>query len=159
QPAPGAGGLSGRDALQAAVPSGPSVPAGFFRSGYLQGQPAIDSFGPTATGQYWARSGVTGYGAFFLPIHYADPFGNPTTLTYDPFDLFVQASTDARDNSTSIARFDYRVLAPAALDDINGNRTKAWFDVLGRVTALAVGGKPDGAVEGDTFTGYDDDFA
>ncbi|MGK4001470.1 hypothetical protein WMF31_02515 [Sorangium sp. So ce1036] len=43
---------------------------------------------------------------------------------------------------------DYRVLGPWQLTDANGNVSEVRFDALGRVTAMAVMGKP-GAGEGD----------
>ena len=131
-------------------------------SGYLNEADAAAKFGVPAAGEYWMRSGVAGFAGnadqhFYLPNKYTDPFNNPTTLQYDgKYDLFIQSSSDALINTTSVARFDYRVLAPAGLTDINGNHTEAYFDVLGRVIAVAVEGKGN---EADNLVGYDDTLA
>jgi len=136
-------------------------------SGYWPGE---NLFGDPGKDQWWQRSGVAGFADdaadhFYLPELYTDPFGNQTTLSYDgKYDLFIQSSTDALGNQTRVfvdpqmggVRFDYRVLAPIELEDINGNRTEAWFDILGNVVATAVKGKGD---EGDNLDGYDDNLA
>ncbi len=115
----------------------------------------------TATDEYWMRSGVAGFASnapqhFFLPERYTDAFGNPTTLTFDAFDLLLESSTDAKSNSTSVTDFDYRVLAPRAIEDINANFTEAYFDLLGRVIAIASRG--DGT-NGDNLDSYTEALA
>ena len=91
------------------------------------------------------------------PQRYTDPFDNETTLSYDgKYDLFIQSSTDALGNQTGIISFDYRVLAPTELEDVNSNRTEVFFDVLGMVVATASKGKGD---EADNLDGYSDEFA
>jgi RHS repeat-associated protein len=121
--------------------------------------------------QWWLRSGVAGFANdaadhFYLPERYTDPFGNQTTLSYDgKYDLFIQSKTDALGNQAGVfvdpnpgigARFDYRVLAPTEIEDINGNRTEVCFDVLGMVVAVAVKGK---GAEADNLIDYDDGLA
>ncbi|SPP65518.1 SpvB/TcaC N-terminal domain-containing protein [Nitrospira lenta] len=128
-------------------------------SGYVSGT-ALSSM---LTEQWWMRSGIAGFKSdaayhFYLPEKFIDSFGNTTTLDYDPLDLYVRSSSDALGNSVSIARFDYRVLAPAEMIDLNGNRTEVYFDVLGMVVASAVKGNGDGT-EGDDLAGFDDDLA
>jgi RHS repeat-associated protein len=131
--------------------------------------PGENLFGAAGRGQWWQRSGIAGFADdaathFFLPERYTDAFGNETTLSYDgKYDLFIQSSTDALGNQTSVfvdprrgVRFDYRVLAPVEVVDINGNRSEVWYDVLGNVTAAAIKGKGD---EADNLSGYTDDFA
>jgi RHS repeat-associated protein len=131
-------------------------------SGYLSDADATDKFGIPATDEYWMRSGVAGFASdatqhFYLPEKYTDAFDNPTTLEYDgKYDLFIQSSTDALGNTTGVTRFDYRVLAPAELEDLNANQTQAYFDLLGRVIAVAVKGK---GTEADSLDGYDDALA
>ena len=129
-------------------------------SGYLCGLSLAECFPDLDTsGQYWLRSGVAGFAAdaaghFYLPERYADPFGNITLLEYDGrFDLFIQSSRDPIGNITRIVEFDYRVLAPREMEDINGNRSEVRFDVLGLPTAMAVKGK---GIEGDELTLGDD---
>ena len=113
-------------------------------SGYLSGAAAalLGSPGTDTDGQYWIRSGIAGFAPdaaqhFYLPEQYTDPFGNVTTLEYDPRDLFVASSTDALGNTTRSQRphgkynFDFRVLAPREMQDINDNLSEVFFDVLG----------------------------
>ena len=136
-------------------------------SGYVRGADLAASFVGFATaaeldGQYWLRSGIAGFGdgaksRYYLPERYTDCFGNTTTLEYDERDLYIRRSTDALGNQTTVTRFDYRILAPVELEDVNGNHTEASVDVLGRVVAVAVKGKwRDGAWEGDDLSGFDD---
>ena len=121
--------------------------------------------------EYWMRSGTAGFADdahlhFYLPERYTDPFENETTLQYDPLDLFVAASTDALGNTTriagfdpkdptplkTVAGFDYRVLAPREMQDINGNLSEVAFDVMGMPAAMAVKGKGG---EGDNLESID----
>jgi RHS repeat-associated protein len=127
-------------------------------SGYLSGSDLANRFeGLDTAGQYWRRSGIAGFATdaaahFFLPERYTDPFGNTTTLEYDPRDLFVRSSLDALGNMTQVAQFDFRVLAPREMQDINGNLSEVFFDALGLPTAMAVKGK---GTEGDNLNGFD----
>ncbi|SFE35143.1 SpvB/TcaC N-terminal domain-containing protein [Nitrosomonas sp. Nm166] len=111
-------------------------------------------------GRWWVRSGTAGFTLegeqhaaqhFFLPERYTDPFGNQTTLEYDGnYDLYIRSSRDPMGNETAIEVFDYRVLAPSRMRDINDNRTEVAFDTLGLPAAVALKGKPDGN-EGDNL--------
>jgi RHS repeat-associated protein len=132
------------------------------RSGYWQG-PRIGR----GEHEYWMRSGTAGFSAdaqqhFFLPERYTDPFGNATTLEYDPLRLFVARSTDAMGNTLTIAadgagapRFDYRVLAPIEMVDASGNHSEVVFDIRGLVVAAATKGKLfNGSWQGDHLDGW-----
>ena len=96
-------------------------------SGYLSGGELSARFGGEAVPrQYWMCAGVAGFNTdaaqhFYLPERYTDPFGNPTTLIYDPRDLYIQSSTDALGNRTEVTEFDFRVLAPRKMKDANDN--------------------------------------
>ncbi|HVG22228.1 MAG TPA: toxin TcdB middle/N-terminal domain-containing protein [Blastocatellia bacterium] len=130
-------------------------------SGYLSAGPLAGRFpGIDTTGQYWIRSGIVGFAPdasehFYLPERYTDPFGNVTKLEYDPLDLFVRSSADALGNTTLVTRFDFRVLAPREMRDINDNLSAVYFDVLGMPAAMAVMGKGS---EGDDLTGFDENL-
>jgi YD repeat-containing protein len=131
-------------------------------SGYLSGPVLAGRFKDLdTTGQYWIRSGIAGFASdaaqrFYLPERYTDPFGDVTTLEYDPRDLFITSSTDAMSNTTRVTHFDFRVLAPREMKDINDNLYEVYFDVLGLPTAMAVKGK---GTEGDSLTGFTDALA
>lgn len=127
------------------------------KSGYLTGV-VLDVFGNNSTGQYWICSGVAGFNAnahmhFYLPERYTDPFGNMTILTYDPCDLFVQLSIDALGNRSEVTKFDFRVLAPCEIKDLNDNLSEARFDILGMPSAIAMKGK---GTEADNLNAFDD---
>ena len=112
-------------------------------------------------GRYWICSGTAGFAPdaaehFYLPERYTDPFGNVTALEYDRDDLFIQSSTDPLGNTTRVTRFDYRVLAPAEMQDINDNVSEVLFDALGLPVAMAVKGKGD---EADDLAGFTDELA
>lgn len=125
------------------------------KSGYIKGTEI-----GAAADQYWIRSGIAGFADdagehFFLPEEYTDPFGNTSTLVFDPLDFFIESSTDPIGNTTSLEKFDYRVLAPRELKDINDNVSEVIFDVLGLPAAMAVKGKlQQGEWQGDNL----DDF-
>ncbi|AOY57284.1 insecticidal toxin complex protein, TcdB family [Desulfococcus multivorans] len=132
--------------------------------GYLSGADLDKRFAPIPptelVGQYWIRSGIAGFAPdaaqhFYLPERYEDPFGNVTTLEYDARDLFVKSSTDPMGNKTEVIDFDFRVLAPREMKDINGNLSEVFFDVLGLPTAMAVKGKGN---DGDNLTGLNDEL-
>jgi RHS repeat-associated protein len=131
-------------------------------SGYLSGALLAARFpGGETDGQYWIRSGIAGFAPdaaqhFYLPERYTDPFGNVTTVEYDLRDLFVRSSTDALGNTTRVTHFDFRVLAPGEMRDINDNVSEVFFDVLGLPTAMAIKGKGN---EGDNLAGFDDTLA
>jgi RHS repeat-associated protein len=141
-------------------------------SGYLSGDLLVERFAPTPAaalaGQYWVRSGIAGFAPdaarhFYLPEKYTDPFGSITTIEYDPRDLFVASSTDALSNTTRITQtpdqkfnFDYRVLAPHEMQDINNNLSEVFYDVLGLPAAMALKGK---GTEGDHLAGFSDALA
>ena len=94
---------------------------------------------------------------FFLPRRYQDPFGNLTTVTYDPpHELLVVQSVDALANTITTVN-DYRVLRPAQLTDSNGNRSAVAFDALGMVTGTTVMGKATENL-GDSLTGFTPDL-
>jgi RHS repeat-associated protein len=128
-------------------------------SGYLSGAKlAARITGVDTTGQYWIRSGIAGFANFaaqhfYLPERYTDSFDNVTTLEYDLRDLFIMSSTDAMNNTTRVTKFDFRVLAPREIQDINNNLSEVYFDVLGMPTLMAVKGKGN---EGDNLIGVTD---
>jgi len=134
-------------------------------SGYIAGT-QIDA---ALAGQYWMRSGRTGFAAdaaghFYLPEEYSDPFDNKSRLEYEELDLFISRSTDAKGNTVAIAedatgkpRIDYRVLTPLEMVDASGNHSEVAVDILGRVVAAALKGKQIGADqwEGDDLANFD----
>ncbi|MEA2235092.1 MAG: hypothetical protein QOD83_4908 [Solirubrobacteraceae bacterium] len=137
-------------------------PAG---SGYLGGENLFKRFtsvpATELTGQYWIGTGTAGFADdaaqhFYLPERYTDPFDKVTTLEYDPRDLFVKSSTDPLGNSNTVTQFDFRVLAPCQMRDINDNLSEVFFDALGLPAAMALKGKDD---EGDNLAGFNDALA
>jgi RHS repeat-associated protein len=85
-----------------------------------------------------------------LPVTMRDPLNNDTTTVFDrPYHLLPTQVTDAAGLTTS-ADYDYRVLQPRMIIDVNGNRRAVTFSPLGLVTATAVMGK-QGQQTGDTL--------
>ena len=139
-----------------------SVLADPAKSGYVSGS----SIDPALRDQYWIRSGIAGFADdahahFYLPERFTDAFGNVTTLRYDRKDLFVESSTDAKNNIVALARdvagkprFDYRLLAPLEMIDVNGNHAEVAYDIRGLVVASANKGKQaNGTWQGDHLGG------
>lgn len=131
------------------------------KSGYLSGTELAARFSDNdTTGEYWIRSGIAGFSDdaadhFFLPERYIDAFDQTTTLIYDSRDLYIQSSTDPAGNTVSVEKFDFRVLAPRQLKDINDNLSEVVFDVLGLPAATAVKGKGEQA---DNLSGFAKDL-
>lgn len=108
---------------------------------------------PDEPGTWWIRSGIAGFAEdaaahFYLPERYTDPFGNETTLHFDVYDLYLDSSTDPVGNTMQVVRFDFRVLAPLEMRDINDNQSEVVYDTLGIPAAVAVKGK---GAEGDNL--------
>jgi len=99
---------------------------------------------------YWLHSTWSTYDPanFFLPVKYTDPIGHPTTIVYDPYQLYIQQITDAKTNTSTVALYNYRTLSPLLLVDTNNNSNAVRFDELGMVVKTFVMGKPG---EGDFF--------
>jgi RHS repeat-associated protein len=82
---------------------------------------------------------------FFVPHRNRNPFytnavSTESHITYDAYDLLLLETRDALGNTTSSVS-DYRLLAPRAMTDPNGNRSEVAFDVLGMVVGTMVMGK------------------
>jgi hypothetical protein len=120
-------------------------------SGYLSGALLATSFPlEDTTGQYWIRSGIAGYEDdahqhFYLPERCIDPFGQETRFQFEDKDLFLRGSIDSVGNEVKINRFDFRVLAPLEMEDINLNLSEVVYDILGTPAAMALKGKGDEA--------------
>jgi hypothetical protein len=150
---------------------------GYVRSG---DQKALGLFPKTdADDDWWIPSGKIFYSPervapdqelafarahFFLPHRFEDPFGQPTTVTYDQrYTLLLQETCDAAGNRITVGERhengtltkdgnDYRVLQPKLVMDANRNRSAVAFDALGMVVGTAVMGKPPPArAEGDVL--------
>ncbi|MBC7535214.1 MAG: insecticidal toxin complex protein, partial [Ferruginibacter sp.] len=103
---------------------------------------------------WWIRSGETHFfdplkgetrttaqQRFYAPVAFTDPFNSTTRVEYDKTFLFVNKTIDELGNQTSVELFDYRVLAPLVMKDINDNLSAVSFDALGLVVGMAVMGK------------------
>lgn len=99
------------------------------------------------------------------PLHQDTTFDTEVHVRYDKYDLLVEETRDAVGNRLTVgernidpdkelihAAQDYRLLRPLATMDPNRNQSKVAYDILGRVVALAVLGKPGQAV-GDRIEG------
>ena len=69
-----------------------------------------------------------------------DPLDRETTVAYDPFDLLPVLVTDPV-GLTTAATYNYRVLQPNEVTDVNGNRTRVVYTPLGLPASTAVMGK------------------
>jgi RHS repeat-associated protein len=114
-------------------------------------------------GLWWIRSGRPGFAPdaedhFFLPQQYVDPFSQTTRITYDPYDIYLLQICDPLENTTSVEDFDFRVLTPTLIKDLNDNLTATAFDILGMPTGLAVMGKTDHG-SGDSLAEFEQDLS
>ncbi len=96
--------------------------------------------GYVKNGTSWgASSGTTEYGAthFYQPVKFIDAFGkNVSTVIYDGYELFVtevRIGVGTPLETVITAGHDYRALQPSLLTDVNGNPTRAMYDIFWRV--------------------------
>lgn len=88
---------------------------------------------------------------FYSPIGYLSPFDTRTKITYyKDYFLFLQATEDALGNRTAIDHYNFRMLSPIRMRDINNNISEVLLDELGLPKAIAVLGKGE---EADNLTG------
>jgi RHS repeat-associated protein len=100
---------------------------------------------------WWRPTNVATYDTaarFYSLISVADPFGNTTTISYDPSCLLMTAVQDAIGNLTTIVN-DYQSLSPAKITDINGIAQQALYDPLGNLLVRSVHGVINGTAQGD----------
>ncbi len=107
-------------------------------------------------GDWWIPSGNQLFdpAMFFLATQVSDPFGNTTTVQYDPYHLFPVKITDPL-NNTQEGLIDYRLLQPYLARDMNGNYSELAFNALGLVVGTAVMGKA-GRDPAQSLLGIDD---
>lgn len=87
---------------------------------------------------------------FFAPVAYTDPFDSVTEVFYDPLHLFMQKSVDALANTNEVLRFNFRMLSPDLMQDMNHNLSSIIVDELGLVKAMALEGKAgNNALQGE----------
>jgi RHS repeat-associated protein len=102
-------------------------------------------------GNYWVGSGTGTLNPeqFYQAETLTDPFGISSHITYDSkYRLFIQQTTDAIGNTGKVLGFNYRILLPYLVQDINDNRAGVRVNELGMVTSSFVMGK-DGEQKGD----------
>lgn len=110
--------------------------------------------------RWWTASGYVEYPAapaskFFRPVAYVDPVGQRTEVhEYSDYFLLLDRIRDAAGNDLTVTAFDWRVVAPREIRDINGNLSAVAFDRLGLVAGSAVMGK---GAQGDTLAGFNPD--
>ncbi len=85
---------------------------------------------------------------FYNLIAVTDPFGNSTSISYDPSCLLMNAVQDAIGNRTTIVN-DYQSLSPAKITDINGIAQQALYDPLGNLLVRSVHAVINGVAQGD----------
>ena len=102
---------------------------------------------------WWVRSGTTQYisgaetkldaqNSFYVPVSYTDPYGSKTKVKYyGSYFLFIEETEDELHNKTNVDLFNFRILSPQRMSDINNNLSEVIVDELGIVKALAVMGK------------------
>jgi RHS repeat-associated protein len=117
-------------------------------------------------GNFWLSGGTAVYsidpGADFYSIQaYTDPWSNTTTVSYwddaaEQYWLLPKETTDALSNTVTVNRYDWRILQPMQVTDMNLNVSEIVYDALGMPVAMAVKGKNDPmAPEGDNLDGLD----
>jgi RHS repeat-associated protein len=113
---------------------------------------------------WWIRSGTTQFGSataaqnrFYVPISYTDPYGAVTNVKYyNSYNLFIEETTDAKGNKTTVDHFNFRTLLPIRMKDMNDNLSEVLVDELGLVKAMAVMGKGDEADDLSLLNDYID---
>jgi RHS repeat-associated protein len=108
-------------------------------------------------GNYWLPSGTAAYTSpttnFYTPEVFTDPWGNDIIVSFwGSYWLLPESIEDAVGNTTVVTGYDWRILQPVSMTDINDNVTEIAFDILGLPAAMAVKGK---GTEADNLTGLD----
>ncbi len=107
--------------------------------------------------QWWVPSGIAGYPAeaeqhFYLPEKYIDQWGSETKIKYyADYHLLIAETEDMTGSVTRVDNFDFRILTPLAVRDLNDNITEVKLDLLGFVVGIANKGKGE---EADDFEGF-----
>ncbi len=103
-------------------------------------------------GGWWAPSGIQRHDPtwFYLPVSMTSPFGNTSTVSYDPYHLravrAVASATTPYDRLVTTVEHDYRTLLPRLVTDPNGSRRWVAFSPVGLVTASWSAGPPDSGI-------------
>src|SRR5699024_3194831 len=95
--------------------------------------------------RWWAPTGTTLYPAdaadrFYRPTGYRNALGPESHISWDPYLLLPESTTDALGNTMTVEN-DYRTLSPRELTNANLNRRSVETDALGMVTKVALMGK------------------
>ncbi|RVP47331.1 SpvB/TcaC N-terminal domain-containing protein [Sinorhizobium medicae] len=121
---------------------------------------AAGLFPPGEPAGWWTASGHTEFAldppqSFFRPVAYVDPVGQRTDVReYRDYFLLLDRILDAAGNDVSVTKFDFHVVAPSEVRDINGNLSAVAYDRLGLVAGSALMGK---GAEGDSLAGFNAD--
>jgi RHS repeat-associated protein len=119
---------------------------GYKRSADINGFPAADP-----ADWLWLMGGVVNYSNapqhFMQPVAFTDAFDQPAGGVdyWSDYYMLPYRAWDSLDNSSTVISYDWRVLQPTAMTDLNGNITEICYDVLGMPVAMAVKGKGDEA--------------
>ncbi|MES2730091.1 MAG: SpvB/TcaC N-terminal domain-containing protein [Bacteroidota bacterium] len=107
----------------------------------------------TSINEWWIPSGTMELDtAFYMPIKYIDPYLHETKVTYDSNRfLFVKETIDVLQNTARVQQFDYRLLVPVEMQDMNLNLTEVTYDIVGMVVGMAVKGKGNEADDLQNF--------
>jgi RHS repeat-associated protein len=95
---------------------------------------------------------------FFTPKTFVDPWGKESHVSFGDssnqfnYWLIPQSVTDALGNVSTVQSYDWRILQPKEMKDINNNISEILYDQLGLPVAMAVKGKGS---EGDSLTVLD----
>ncbi len=93
---------------------------------------------------YWIASGTQTFDAadFYQVTKITDPFNYETLITYDTgYRFYILQTEDALHNTSSVVKFNFRILSPYVMKDINDNRMGVRTDALGMVISSFVMGK------------------
>ncbi len=91
---------------------------------------------------------------FYLPIGLEDVFGNMTKVSYyNDYYIFIGEVEDVFGGKTRISEYDFGIMQPTRIIDINNNIEEARYDILGRLVGKSQMGKGE---EGDNFDGFED---
>ena len=97
-----------------------------------------------ADNNYWVPSGTQTLDAvnFYQVTEMNDPFGSAIEIQYDEaYRFFVQKTSDALKNETVVSGFNFRILSPWLMKNMNDNLTGVRTDELGVVTSSFLMGK------------------
>lgn len=131
------------------------TPEMILEGGYVDKDADLNYWIPSGTAEYWLTTGTpiidNPRSHFYIPTKFIDPWNKETRVDFWPaYWLLPKSTTDALGNISTVNSYDWRILQPLQMQDINDNVSDILYDILGMPVAMAIKGKAS-LNEGDSL--------